>query len=272
MDPDELIRRDPELWRRLSAGKGITLCFDGDRAGRIATLRAIERAYNDHYASEQDLRHNGNWVRYMEPYQEYQNTLLDHGVGLHVPQADPASPLERDPLIFTDPKLIKSWPVNRLVASLQRWHCLQEALLFYGNAYLIKYSLGHIEERITELKKELLLRATPQLREHSHAETIKGYWNAAEVRDRIDWFDIYGQLLPDLEPARGDHQYTAACPFHTQDPTKRRTTTLSINTAKGVFFCFSCQASGSGFDFVMRFETLPFAQAVNRVAELGNLQ
>jgi len=46
---------------------------------------------------------------------------------------------------------------------------------------------------------------------------------------------------------------------------------MQLYPDNGTFHCFACQADGSMFDFVMKLENLPFAQAVNRVAQLGNL-
>ena len=245
----------------------IILAFDSDWAGQQASMRAIDKWRNVQYADGQDLQHNGNWCLMSEEYTDFLNLLTDVGIGLHVPKAG-----DTENSWWVDPAGIRGWPVPRLVAALQRWHDVISDSLLFGNAYNIKFILPHADKRVAELRKELERRATPKLREIAHAKDVKGYWDAKVVRERIDPFDIYAQLLPDLEQLN-ESWLRAACPLHPHKgpPKQGKHGTLSIARKSGAFKCWNCHKEGSLFDFITLTEHLPFAEAVNRVAELGHL-
>lgn len=61
-------------------------------------------------------------------------------------------------------------------------------------------------------------------------------------------------------------QYKCRCPFHDD-----RQPSLKINTARNVFHCFPCEASGNILDFVMRYETLDPLPAAKRLMEICGL-
>lgn len=247
------------------------LAFDADHPGQIAAMSAADKGVSAAFADGQDGRHNGNWakVEYQDPYLEYQSLLLDLGVGLKLPSPKENAAGELD-WYAKNPTVVRAWPIPRLVAALANWHAVIESALFYGNAYQIQFVIPHADQRIKELRAELARRATPKVMASSPAKDVKGWWDVKTVREKVDPFDIFGQFLPDMEQKGKDQR--ATCPFHKQRSTgKAHTPSLYLYTDSGTYKCFACQASGSMFDFVMALEQIPFAEAVNRVAQLGNL-
>lgn len=65
---------------------------------------------------------------------------------------------------------------------------------------------------------------------------------------------------------RGD-ELTCRCPFHDD-----RKPSFKVNTAKGVFHCFGCQAKGNVIDFVQRKEGGTIRQAAQLVIEICDLE
>ncbi|EOH3533580.1 DNA primase, partial [Campylobacter jejuni] len=55
------------------------------------------------------------------------------------------------------------------------------------------------------------------------------------------------------------------CPFHAD-----KNPSMHINPIKGFYHCFACKAGGDAFKFVMDYEKLSFADAVEKVASLSN--
>ena len=62
--------------------------------------------------------------------------------------------------------------------------------------------------------------------------------------------------------------YKAICPFHFIDGHSERTASLSVNVAKNVFHCFSCDAGGDVIKLVELIEKLDFVRAVERLLAL----
>jgi DNA primase catalytic core len=62
--------------------------------------------------------------------------------------------------------------------------------------------------------------------------------------------------------------YKAICPFHFVDGHSERTASLSVNVAKNMFHCFSCDAGGDVIKLVERIEKLDFVRAVERLLAL----
>ena len=51
------------------------------------------------------------------------------------------------------------------------------------------------------------------------------------------------------------------CPFHAE-----KTPSFTVNEERGIFHCFGCGAGGNVFTFLMRMESLPFPEVVERLA------
>src|SRR5436190_5469039 len=82
------------------------------------------------------------------------------------------------------------------------------------------------------------------------------------VRDRINYADIFGELLPSMRDRGGDERM-AFCPFH--DNTNTRA--LSVNVRDGLYFCHSCKAHGDLFDMYRKKRSLTFMEALNELAQ-----
>ncbi|MCL4172392.1 DNA primase [Campylobacter jejuni] len=59
--------------------------------------------------------------------------------------------------------------------------------------------------------------------------------------------------------------FVCICPFHAD-----KNPSMHINLTKGFYHCFACKAGGDAFKFVMDYEKLSFADAVEKVASLSN--
>ncbi len=69
-----------------------------------------------------------------------------------------------------------------------------------------------------------------------------------------------------LRLTRRGHEFSGLCPFHNE-----KTPSFTVNDSKGFFHCFGCGAHGDVIGFVMRMDSLPFGEAVERLAEAANL-
>ncbi|MBX2400036.1 DNA primase [Campylobacter jejuni] len=68
-----------------------------------------------------------------------------------------------------------------------------------------------------------------------------------------------------IEVKKQGSSFVCICPFHTD-----KNPSMHINPTKGFYHCFACKAGGDAFKFVMDYEKLSFADAVEKVASLSN--
>jgi DNA primase len=61
---------------------------------------------------------------------------------------------------------------------------------------------------------------------------------------------------------KAGRNYQGLCPFHGE-----KTPSFTVSEEKGIFHCFGCQAGGSVFHFLMKYDQLSFPDAVERVAK-----
>lgn len=92
---------------------------------------------------------------------------------------------------------------------------------------------------------------------------ISGRMNAAgdtkeRIRELTDLAEIIGESVV-LKPAGGG-RLKGLCPFHNE-----KTPSFNVNTDRGFYYCFGCQAKGDVFDFVMQTEGLDFYEALRRL-------
>lgn len=83
------------------------------------------------------------------------------------------------------------------------------------------------------------------------------------IRNEVDITNIIGQYV-DLQK-RGKNHF-GFCPFHDE-----RTPSFSVNSDKQFYHCFSCGRGGNVYNFLMELEGYSFPEAVEKVAELGNV-
>ncbi len=80
-----------------------------------------------------------------------------------------------------------------------------------------------------------------------------------EIRERVSIASLIGERIP-LKRAGRNH--TGLCPFH-----KEKTPSFSVSDEKGIYHCFGCGAGGDCFQFLMQFDGVSFAEAVEQLAK-----
>ncbi|MCD8204754.1 MAG: DNA primase [Coprobacillus sp.] len=96
------------------------------------------------------------------------------------------------------------------------------------------------------------------------AETGGKSYDESLVNDVLAHADIVSVISSYLDVQQKGRNYMALCPFH--DDT---TPSLSISKEKQIYKCFVCGEGGSAITFVMKYEKIPFMDAVRKVAELS---
>ncbi|EPB1389729.1 DNA primase [Campylobacter jejuni] len=82
------------------------------------------------------------------------------------------------------------------------------------------------------------------------------------LSQRLNIVDIIENYI---EVKKQGSSFVCICPFHAD-----KNPSMHINPAKGFYHCFACKAGGDAFKFVMDYEKLSFADAVEKVASLSN--
>jgi DNA primase len=85
-----------------------------------------------------------------------------------------------------------------------------------------------------------------------------------QVRHANDVVEVISSYFP---LKRRGHDFWACCPFH-----KEKTPSFSVSPAKQIWYCFGCHAGGDVLNFVMRYESLEFLDAVRRLAERASIR
>ncbi len=80
-----------------------------------------------------------------------------------------------------------------------------------------------------------------------------------DVLNRVDIVDVIGDYVTLSQ--RGANA-KGLCPFH-----QEKTPSFTVSPAKGLFYCFGCQASGNVVRFVMMAEHIEFPEAVRMLAD-----
>jgi len=79
-----------------------------------------------------------------------------------------------------------------------------------------------------------------------------------QVLAATDIVDLVGSYFP---LKRAGANFKTLCPFHNE-----KTPSFMVNPARQSFHCFGCGEGGSAIGFVMRYENLPFVDAVRKLA------
>ncbi|EAK1663248.1 DNA primase [Campylobacter jejuni] len=82
------------------------------------------------------------------------------------------------------------------------------------------------------------------------------------LSQRLNIVDIIENYI---EVKKQGSSFVCICPFHAD-----KNPSMHINLTKGFYHCFACKAGGDAFKFVMDYEKLSFADAVEKVARLSN--
>lgn len=83
------------------------------------------------------------------------------------------------------------------------------------------------------------------------------------VRAASDIIDVVGASLP---LKRAGTNFVARCPFHNE-----KSPSFNVSPSKQIFHCFGCQAGGDVFEFVQKYESVSFTDAVERLAERARI-
>ena len=78
--------------------------------------------------------------------------------------------------------------------------------------------------------------------------------------------DIVGTISASLPLKKSGANYTTLCPFHTE-----KTPSFSVSHSKQIFHCFGCGEGGNVISFVMKYDNLPFIDAVKMLAERAGI-
>jgi len=85
-----------------------------------------------------------------------------------------------------------------------------------------------------------------------------------QVLAATDIVDLIGSYFP---LKRAGANFKALCPFHNE-----KTPSFMVNPARQSFHCFGCGEGGSAIGFVMRYENLPFVDAVRKLADRAGIR
>jgi DNA primase len=88
----------------------------------------------------------------------------------------------------------------------------------------------------------------------------------AAVRERSPIADVVSDYGVTLQPAGGGH-LKGLCPFHDE-----KTPSFNVTPGKELYHCFSCGEGGDVLKFVMRYESLQFGEAVERLAARAGIE
>ncbi len=96
------------------------------------------------------------------------------------------------------------------------------------------------------------------------AESSGNTYDDTLVRDVLAHADIVNIISSYIQVDKRGKNHMALCPFH--DDT---TPSLTISEEKQIYKCFVCGEGGNAITFVMKYEKIPFYDAVRKVAELS---
>lgn len=85
-----------------------------------------------------------------------------------------------------------------------------------------------------------------------------------DIRDRVSIVSYIGERIPLKKAGRN---FKGACPFHNE-----KTPSFNVSDDKQIYHCFGCGAGGDIFDFVMKFESQDFPEAVRHLASLAGVE
>lgn len=84
-----------------------------------------------------------------------------------------------------------------------------------------------------------------------------------QVLAATDIVDLIGSYFP---LKRAGSEFKALCPFHNE-----KTPSFHVNPGRQTFKCFGCGEGGSAVGFVMKYENLPFQDALRKLAQRANI-
>ncbi len=83
------------------------------------------------------------------------------------------------------------------------------------------------------------------------------------LKNQLDIVEVVSHYI---EVKKMGSSYKACCPFH-----QEKTPSFVLNANKGYFHCFGCGVSGDSIKFVMDYEKLNYAEALEKLAQIYNI-
>ena len=84
-----------------------------------------------------------------------------------------------------------------------------------------------------------------------------------ELLNRVDIVDVISSRIKLKKTGSG---YMACCPFHSE-----KTPSFSVSQQKQFFNCFGCHEAGNAYHFIMKYDNVSFAEAVETVAGIAGV-
>ena len=76
-----------------------------------------------------------------------------------------------------------------------------------------------------------------------------------EINSKIDIVDFISRFV---ELKKAGRNYVGLCPFHHE-----KTPSFTVSREKGIFYCFGCKVGGNIVEFVKKYESLSFKEAID---------
>ena len=86
---------------------------------------------------------------------------------------------------------------------------------------------------------------------------------ATLVKQAVDIVDVIGQVVP---LRRAGNRHVGLCPFH-----REKTASFQVDAENQLYYCFGCGSGGDVLSFVMKYQNLPFGDALKYLADRYNL-
>ena len=83
------------------------------------------------------------------------------------------------------------------------------------------------------------------------------------LKNIINIVDVISSYIP---LKKSGANFVCVCPFHND-----KHPSMSISPSKGIYHCFSCKAGGDAIKFVMEYEKLGYAEAIEKLASIYNV-
>ena len=86
---------------------------------------------------------------------------------------------------------------------------------------------------------------------------------ASLVKQTVDIVDVVGQVVP---LRRVGNRHVGLCPFH-----REKTASFHVDAENQLYYCFGCGSGGDVLSFVMRYQNIPFGDALKYLADRYNI-
>jgi len=93
------------------------------------------------------------------------------------------------------------------------------------------------------------------------------YYDNQTINDIMARIDIVDIVSETVNLTRKGNRYWGLCPFH-----EEKTSSFSVTPEKNLFYCFGCHAGGNLFTYIMKRDSLEFAEAVEVLAAKAGVE